>query len=68
MKWSEVVQSEDLNIATSECEAYTVVKQAKRDTHECEVPTVQCIAYGESRQPPSGDRPPETVYETIQDN
>ena len=68
MKWSEVVQSQNPNIVTSECPAYTVVNQARRDTHEYEVPTVPCIAYGESRQPPSGDRPPEAVYETIPDN
>ena len=65
MKLSEVVQSEDPNIATSECVAYTAVKQA---THEYEVPTVQCIAYGDSQEPPSGDRTPESVYETIPDN
>ena len=53
MKWSELVQSQDPNIATSECvAAYTAVKQA---THKYEVPTV---AYGDSQQPPNGDRSP----------
>ena len=68
MQLSELVQSEDPNIATSECVAYTVVKEASQDTHEYEVPTVQLIVLGESQQPPSGDTPSEAIYESIQDN
>ena len=76
IKWSEVAGSSDVNITTTQCEAYVAVNQAHEyeevSTHtaqqppgpEYEIPVTKCPAYVPTSERDSG-RVEETVYEPV---
>ena len=76
IKWSEVAESSDVNITTTQCEAYVAVNQAHEyeeiPTHtaqqppgpEYEILVTKCPAYVPTSERDSG-RVEETVYEPV---
>ena len=76
IKWSEVAGSSDVNITTTQCEAYVAVNQAHEYEEiptntaqqppgpEYEIPVTKCPAYVPTSERDSG-RVEETVYEPV---
>ena len=77
VKWSEVAGSGDVNITTTQCEAYVTVNQgheyeevtphiAQRPPGtEYEIPVTKCPAYVPTSERPDGGRVEEAVYEPV---
>ena len=75
VKWSKVASSGDVNITTTECEAYATVNQGREyevpehtgqqpSGPENEIPVIKCPAYVSASEQ-KGGRAEETEYEPV---